>query len=85
MNRRNFLRRLGVGLGVAAVGATPAILKHLLPGEERWPTIKVESDSDRYRRERKENKGGWVSYKFKYTVTLPPDRCGILKKFKFVD
>jgi hypothetical protein len=61
MNRRKFL----TALGLAPLVAKAAPLLKLLP----------ESDVDYYRRKRAEaGPGGWVSYKFKYTVTLPPER-----------
>jgi hypothetical protein len=59
MNRRKFLLMLGMAPVVAK--ATP--LLKLLP----------ESDRDYYRRKYAEvGPGGWVSYRYHMTVTLPP-------------
>jgi len=68
MNRRRFLSMLGMA---SAVATNASLLGTLL---------KAETDADYYRRIRaaipveKQNDlvGGWVSYKFKYTVTMPP-------------
>jgi hypothetical protein len=60
LNRRKFLACLGIG---AAIVAAPTSLFKLLP----------ESDRDYYWRKHEEaGPGGWVSYRVKYTVTLPP-------------
>lgn len=69
MDRRNFIGLLG---GIAVVTSVMPFAK-LLP----------ETDVDYYWRKRneipieKQNDlvGGWVSYKVKYTVTLPPHRA----------
>jgi hypothetical protein len=74
MNRRKFLTMLGLAPAVAA--AAPLL--------KRIP----ESDADYYRRMRAqipEEKrddliGGWVSYRFHYTVALPPDRSLFLTR-----
>jgi hypothetical protein len=59
MNRRKFL----TALGLAPLVAKAAPFLKLFP----------EPDADYYRRKRAEaGQGGWVSYKFKYTVMLPP-------------
>jgi hypothetical protein len=68
MNRRSFLSMLGMA---SAVATNASLLGALL---------KTETDADYYRRMRaaipidKQNDlvGGWVSYKFKYTMTPPP-------------
>ena len=70
MNRRRFLSMLGMA---SAVATNASLLGTLL---------KTETDADYYRRMRaaipvekqKDLVGGWVSYKFKYTVTLPPQQ-----------
>jgi hypothetical protein len=68
MNRRRFLTMLGV----APVAVKAAALLKVFP----------ESNADYYRRMRaaipvekqSDLVGGWVSYKYKGTVTLPPTR-----------
>lgn len=57
MDRRSFFKRLGAGLAVAAVA--PSLLTKMWPAPD--PVI---LDA---------GVGGWVSYKFHMTVTLPPD------------
>jgi len=68
MNRRKFLSMLGMA---SAVATNASFLGTLL---------KTETDADYYRRMRaaipaekqSDLVGGWVSYKYKYTVSLPP-------------
>ena len=63
-NRRGFLKFIGVGLAVA--GVSPTLLSK--------PIEQVsQADKDYYWSKREEvGPGGWVSYRFRYTVTLPP-------------
>ena len=66
MNRRRFLSMLGMA---SAVATNASLLGALLKTETdltNLATIPIQKQDDLV--------GGWVSYKFKYTVTLPPQQ-----------
>lgn len=66
MQRRKFLSMLGMA------GAVVALSLPALP--------RPETDREYYRRKKEEaGPGGWVSYKYRYTVTLAPDTATRLR------
>lgn len=82
MDRRTFLKWLGIAPAVAA--AAP-LLKTTEPSAKNVEaTLKKQSDSDYYHKLRDERggPGSWVSYRFHYTVSLPPNSH---KRIRFID
>jgi hypothetical protein len=72
MTRRKLLQMIGLAAVVAAI-----------------PLSKPETDKEYYRRKRLENPifgadGPWVSYRFRYTVILPPNNKWA-GRIRFVD
>jgi hypothetical protein len=66
MNRRRFLSMLGMA---SAVATNASLLGTLLKTETDLTdltAIRIQKQNDLI--------GGWVSYKFKYTVSLPPQQ-----------
>ena|ERR1700694_805803 len=66
MNRRRFLSMLGMA---SAVATNASLLGALLKTETdltNLAAIPIQKQDDLV--------GGWISYKFKYTVTLPPQQ-----------
>ena len=70
MNRRGFLKFLGIGVAVAKAG----VLNKLAAPE--LTVIKSAGYS---------TIGGWVSYKFHQTVTLPPATGLNTQRIRFID
>lgn len=71
MQRRGFLKMFGLGVPAAAAALS---LSHLIPETDKGYEYQFRNFKP-LPEDTIDPQAGWVSYKFHFTVSHPPDRC----------